>query len=213
MHKKHNKFLMISFVLVIILGVYSYFYKDFTGEVFSADSSLTSSLGTTGVTTTANDVSAKAAEDTAFLMKLASLTQINIDATLFSEPSFILLVDNNVKLDNAPYGRVNPFSPTNDSSSVNRAVITLTTNAASAITSKSAVLNGTLDGATSNNIYFEYGLTNTFGKVTSKATVSLVGNFGSTLSGLTGKTTYFYRAAANINGALSYGEIMSFNTN
>ena len=69
--------------------VYSYFYNDFVGKVFSADSSLTSSLGTTPIAAS-SDASVKAAEDTAFLMKLASLTRIKVDASLFEDQSFKL---------------------------------------------------------------------------------------------------------------------------
>lgn len=213
MHKKYNKFLIISFTLVFILGVYSYFYNGFIEQVSSADSSLTSSLGTSDVAIT-SDISTKAAEDTAFLMKLASLTSITIDTSLFSDQSFKLLVDNNIKLEPTSYGRINPFSPTDKVAQVdNKSNFTLTTNPASAITTKSAVLNGTLEGEISNNVYFEYGTTPTLGKVTPKVKTSLVGNFASVISGLTPKTSYFYRADANVNGTLVFGEIIPFNTN
>lgn len=214
MHKTHNKFLIISFTLVFILGVYSYLQNDFVGKVFSADSSLTSSLATTAdISTPASDISSKTQEDIAFINQLTSLTKITIDSSLFSDKTFTSLVDNNIKLDVAPYGRTNPFSPIN-SPVVLQTVSPIITKPATAITSKSAVLNGSLDGGVvSKNIYFEYGVTDTFGKVTSKATASLVGNFGSTVLDLTPKTTYFYRAAANINGNIILGEVMSFNTN
>ena len=77
---------------------------------------------------------------------------------------------------------------------------------------KSAVVSGTLIGANSNNIYFEYGTTETFGKVTPKVTTSLVGNFSYNINLLTPKTTYFYRAVANVNGVLIFGDTMSFTT-
>jgi len=53
----------------------------------------------------------KASEDTAFLMKLASLNNIKIDVSIFTDQSFQILVDNKIKLEPVPYGRKNPFSP------------------------------------------------------------------------------------------------------
>ena len=215
MHKKYNKFLVISFVGVFILGVYSYFYNGFVNEVSSADSSLTSSLAANTPVSATADLSQQASADTAFLLDLATLNKIKkIDATIFSEPAFTKLVDNKIPLEESPYGRVNPFSPTDKPVNTNKPVVTVTTNLPSSITNRSAVLNGTLEGgATSTNIYFEYGIAENLGKLTPKTTSSLVGNFASVLSGLTSKTTYFYRAAANINGNIAYGDLVSFNTN
>jgi hypothetical protein len=218
MHKKYNKFLIVSFIVVSILGVYSYFYNDLRSEAATTvdgESPLTSSLDTTTTTTNTVSTSSQATEDTAFLMKLVSLTKIKIDSSLFTNKAFQLLVDNNIKLEAVPYGRTNPFSPTTGSvTNINNAVtILLKTNPATLVTSKSAILNGSLEGATSDNIYFEYGMTNTLGKVTPKVIPSLIGSFASNLIGLTSKTTYFFRAAANVNGALTLGDITSFTTN
>jgi len=212
MHKNHNKFLVISFVGVLILGVYSYFHNDLINKAFSADSSLTSSLGATTPVST-NNVSAQASEDTAFLMNLASLTNITIDTSLFTDKSFNLLNDNSIKLEPVPYGRTNPFSPTDSALAPASVSTVLHTNPATLITNKSAIFNGLLEGAVSDNVYFEYGNTETMGKVTPKVTTSLVGSFASIVTGLTSKTTYFYRSVANINGVKTPGEIISFNTN
>ena len=212
MHKKHNKFLVISFTLVFILGVYSYFYNDLINKASSADSSLTSSLGTTP-STTSNDASAKAALDTAFLMDLNSLTKIKIDSSLFDDQSFKLLVDNKVQLDQVSHGRINPFSPTDKAIAASKPVFVIKTNPVTNITKKSAVLNGSLDGIVTNNIYFEYGTSPALGSVTPKVTTSSVGSFAAIISNLTTKTTYFYRASANINGTPVMGDIVSFSTN
>jgi hypothetical protein len=211
MHKRYNKFLIVSFVGVLILGVYSYFYNDLKSEA-ATDSSLTSSLGATNTVDTATG-SSKAAEDTAFITQLFTLTKIKVDTSLFSEPTFKSLVDNNVKLEPVPYGRTNPFAPTVGGAVNNKTTVILKTNPASVISNQSAVLNGSIDGATSNNIYFEYGLDQNLGKVTPKVIASLVGNFASRIVSLTPKTTYFYRTVANINGILTFGDIISFNTN
>ncbi|HAE36637.1 MAG: hypothetical protein UR85_C0004G0025 [Candidatus Nomurabacteria bacterium GW2011_GWF2_35_66] len=214
MHKKYSKFLIVSFVGVCILGVYSYFYNDLKSEAaIDEDSSLSSSINTTNTASVVADSGTRASEDTAFLMKLASLTRIKIDTSLFASQAFKSLVDNDIKLEPAPYGRKNPFSPTENSILVDKFEPSLKTTNASSITNKSAVLNGSLENATSNNIYFEYGTTETLGKVTPKTTPSLVGSFSSNLNLLTPKTTYYYRSVANINGLLSFGEIMTFDTN
>lgn len=218
MHKKYNKFLIVSFIVVSILGVYSYFYNDLRSEAATAvdeDSPLTSSLDTTTTTSNTVTTSNQVTEDTAFLMKLVSLTRIKVDASLFTNKAFQLLVDNNIKLEAVPYGRTNPFSPTTSSviNTNNKITFLLKTNPATLVTSKSAILNGSLEGATSDNIYFEYGTTETLGKVTPKVIPSLIGNFASNLIGLTSKTTYFFRAVASVNGALTFGDITSFTTN
>lgn len=218
MHKKYNKFLIVSFIIVSILGVYSYFYNDLRSEAATTvdgESPLTSSLDTTTTSTNTVTTSNQVTEDTAFLMKLVSLTNIKVDASLFTNKAFQFLVDNNIKLEAVPYGRTNPFSPTTGSvtNTNNKITFLLKTNPATLVTSKSAILNGSLEGATSDNIYFEYGTADTLGKVTPKVIPSLIGNFASNLIGLTSKTTYFFRAAANVNGVLTLGDITSFTTN
>ena len=92
-------------------------------------------------------------------------------------------------------------------------LVKLTTKLATLITNRSAFLNGSLEGATSNKIYFEYGPTINFGRTTIPVTTSMIGDFGINVPGLNPKTTYFYRAASNVNGAIIYGVVMSFSTN
>lgn len=215
MHTKYNKFLIISFVIVSILGVYSYLHNDIIkSEAAVDDGSLTSSLDTTGTVPVATTSSNQLAEDTAFLSQLISLTNIKVDDSLFTDKAFGLLKDNNIKLEPVPYGRTNPFSPTEASIASNTFVSPVKTNPPTSVTNKSAVLNGQLEGsATSLNMYFEYGNTEAMGRFTPKATPSLVGSFASNVIGLTMKTPYFYRAVANINGSVILGDIISFNTN
>ncbi|MFA6392703.1 MAG: hypothetical protein WCW54_01275 [Candidatus Paceibacterota bacterium] len=216
MHKKYNKFLIISFILVALLGVYSYFYKDLTSEAATSGSSITSSLNTATapLSQTGSD---GAISDTAFLMKLDSLKKIKIDTSLLESKPFKLLVDNNIKLEPVPYGRLNPFAPT-DNNAINNIVnnaplVSVKVNPPTQITDKSAIVSGSLDGAKSNNVYFEYGIADTFGKTTPKVVPSLVGNFSYKIAGLNSKTTYFFRATANINGVLTFSDTISFNTN
>lgn len=216
MHTKYNKFLIISFVIVSIFLVYTYFDNKIKSEAAVAeDGSLTSSLDTTGAIPAPTTVSSnQLAEDTAFLSQLISLTNIKVDDSLFTDKAFGLLKDNNIKLEPVPYGRTNPFSPTEASIASNTFVSPVKTNPPTSVTSTSAVLNGQLEGsATSLNMYFEYGNTQAMGRFTPKATASLVGSFASNVIGLTGKTAYFFRAVANINGSVILGDIISFNTN
>ena len=213
MHRKYNKFLIVSFVAVLIFGVYSYFYRNLKSEAATSDNALTSSLNTTGTPAVSTTGSSTFSEDSAFLVKLNSLKNIKIDVSIFESQAFKLLVSNNIKLDPVPYGRVNPFSPIDKPVVTNKIAYTLKTNPVSAVTNKSAVLNGSLEGITSNNMYFEYGLVEPLDKVTPKVTPSSIGSFAVSISPLTSKTTYLYRAVANINGVLVYGDIISFNTN
>ena len=213
MHRKYNKFLIVSFVAVLIFGVYSYFYRNLKSEAATSDNALTSSLNTTGTPAVSTTGSSTFSEDSAFLVKLNSLKNIKIDVSIFESQAFKLLVSNNIKLDPVPYGRVNPFSPIDKPVVTNKIAYTLKTNPVSAVTNKSAVLNGSLEGITSNNMYFEYGLVEPLDKVTPKVTPSSIGSFAVSISPLTSKTTYLYRAVANVNGALVYGDIISFNTN
>lgn len=212
MHKKYSKFLIVSFVGVLLLGVYSYFYNDYQTEA-SSDSGITSSLDSVNPIDGSVPMDAKTSEDISFLTQLISLKNIKIDTSLFEDESFTLLVDNNIKLEPVPYGRVNPFSPTEKVATNNKTAFSLKTTSATLISNKSAVLNGFLEGANSTNVYFEYGPTEALGKVTPKVNPSMIGNYSSTIVGLTSKTPYYYKITANINGALSSGDIMTFNTN
>lgn len=212
MHRKYSNFLIVLSIGVILLGVYSYFYNS-KSEASLPDGSITSSLDTSSTGDSLSISDTKIAEDISFLTKLIMLKNIKIDSSLFQEQSFSKLIDNNVKLDTVPYGRTNPFSPIDKVSTNSQSVSSLRTNPATLISSKSAALNGSIEGASSSNVYFEYGPTETLGKTTSKVSPSMVGNFTTTITGLSPKTTYFFRITANVNGSLTHGDTMSFNTN
>lgn len=212
MHRKYSNFLIVIFVGVILLGVYSYFYNS-KSEASLSDGSITSSLDTSNTTGSISTTDTKIAEDISFLTKLIMLKNIKIDSSLFQEQSFSKLIDNNIVLDAVPYGRTNPFSPIDKVTTTTQGTFSLKTNPATLISSKSAVLNGSIEGANSSNAYFEYGPTETLGKTTPKITPSMVGNYTTTITGLSSKTTYFFRITANVNGILTHGDTMSFNTN
>ncbi|OGJ06578.1 hypothetical protein A2387_01770 [Candidatus Nomurabacteria bacterium RIFOXYB1_FULL_36_10] len=213
MHRKYSNFLIISFIGVLVLGVYSYFNNDLKVSASSSGGDITSSLDASGGVPVSSTGDAKTAEDIAFLAQLIALKTIKIDTSIFNDQSFKLLVDNNIKLDPVPYGRTNPFSPADKVIANNKATISIKTNLTTLVSSKSAILNGSLEGASSNNVYFEYGTTDALGKTTPKIAPSMIGNYSTTVTGLLSKTTYFYRLTANINGVATSGDIMSFSTN
>ncbi len=212
-HRKYSNFLILSFVAISIFGVYRYFISDLIeSEAATSSSGISSSLNNNSSTSNTTTASKKTLEDISFLKTLTSLNHIKIDTSLFEEKAFRLLVDNNIKLEKVPYGRTNPFSPV-DKMVDNKNAFTIYTLPATGLTNNSAQLNGSLEGATSNNIYFEYGASPVFGKITPKITPSLVGGLVVSISDLNTKTKYFYRIVANVNGVLTYGDTMSFITN
>jgi len=95
---------------------------------------------------------------------------------------------------------------------------TVTSGAASAITSISATVAGTIPatGCTAITAYgIEYSTTNGFPNGTGTAVASsnlAAGNFSSNLAGLTPSTTYYYHAYATNAAGTSYGAQQSFTT-
>lgn len=214
----HNKILIFLAISILFIGGYVYFSNninvnaatDTTGPLTSSTTGKASNpLSGKDITDT------KIAEDTAFLYTLTSLTKIKIDTSLFSDASFNALNDNTVTLEPMPTGRPNPFAPIAGFVPQGTQVKAVLTNSPDQITGKSAVLNG----ATSNpqivasSVYFEYGPTPTLGKVTPNGKQSLIGTWSASITGLKSSTAYFFRAVAKINGALEYGEVISFTTN
>ena len=102
---------------------------------------------------------------------------------------------------------------------VNLAIITtdlsVSTNSATGIGSTTATLNGNLDnmgGFTPVNVYFQYGLTTSYGSTTSTQSKSSTGAFTASLTGLTPNTTYYCRAVAYYGSTIVYGGAVSFST-
>lgn len=76
----------------------------------------------------------------------------------------------------------------------------LTTNAATEVNSRSAILQGTLDGLggeASADVYFEYGTTTSYGSTTDVLTMTATGNFCARPTDLDEETTYHFRAVAD----------------
>jgi len=183
--KNIKKTFIISIASVlIIMGVYIYFSNGLSvsAEVpISSDSSLVSQ--NKGSSPSGNE---SLSLDTSFLASLASLTRIKIDTSLFSNDSFKRLKDNTVKLEQVASGRPNPFAPVN--APINNGIVpfsSIVTNQPVQITNKTAILSGIINNTTGiTDTYFEYGTTETLGKVTAKAEPSLIGTFITTINNL-----------------------------
>ena len=110
------------------------------------------------------------------------------------------------------YGDIRSFK-TSQTSQPSQSV-SVTTDAASDITYKSALLNGTLEGSTSSVACgFIYGKTSTLSSTSgTKVSTSSSGAYSIFVSDLDANTTYYYRAYALINGQYIYGTVSSFTT-
>jgi len=215
MNKFFNKFLIVMVGIILLSGLYIFFSDSLNSEAAgsSTDSSLSSSTGANPASVATIDQ--KIAEETAFISTLASITDIKIESALFSNKLFTDLKDNNVDLQEDSVGRINPFALIDANSAQNIASFApgVVTNAATQITNKGAIFSGTVTGPNVTSTYFEYGITESLGKVTPPVKQSLIGGFVTTINGLNSKTQYFYRADAKVNGVPIQGTVVSFTTN
>ncbi len=211
MHNKTFKIFLISITAIIIIGlVYIYIYKG--GKTEAADSSpLFSSVETEDLK---NNIDDQTSLNISFISTLSSLKKIKIDNSFFDSKGFVSLKDNSVVLEQVSPGRANPFSPINTDSLMSSSFSKIKTNEPSQISSNSAILNGSVDMTNSfSALYFEYGNTLALDKKTPNLEPSVIGNFMANVSGLTSKTTYYYRSAVKIGDNTLYGEVASFTTN
>ncbi len=93
---------------------------------------------------------------------------------------------------------------------------TVTTGAASNISSNSATLNGSANpNLLATTIYFQWGTTTAYGSTTASQSIgsgSQAVNVSANLSGLAPSTTYHYRLVASNSGGTTYGADASFAT-
>ncbi len=222
--KPNIKKIIIIVCLIIALGVaYKVFFASPTPvkstSALSSSKTATTAKPTTTTTakTTATTATAKKVDkDTEFLSTLLNISKINVDATIFASPSFNSLQDNNVPIANdETAGRENPFAPLDtikDPTLVEIAPVTTTQ--ASLVTTTSAVLAGSISSdAKAQSRFFEWGTTEALGKMTALADESLVGTFTKTVTGLTPKTKYYFRAVIKVGTTNVSGDIVSFTTN
>lgn len=79
----------------------------------------------------------------------------------------------------------------------------------------SATINGFLglNGSSSASVWFEWGPTQSLGRVTPRQTFTTDSNFSQIITGLIEGTTYYYRAVGENDSGIEYGEIRSFTVN
>jgi YHYH protein len=88
---------------------------------------------------------------------------------------------------------------------------TATTNAASAVGSSTATLNGTVNAnGISTTVSFDYGLTTSYGSSASASSTST--SVSASISGLAATTTYHCRVVATNSYGTTYGDDVSFTT-
>jgi hypothetical protein len=91
----------------------------------------------------------------------------------------------------------------------------VTTLAASSVTTSSAVLNGSIDpNGSSGTAYFEWGADTNYGNITTQTGIGTTpqSDFQATLSGLSSYTIYHYRIDGVNSGGASYGADTNFMT-
>jgi phosphodiesterase/alkaline phosphatase D-like protein len=91
----------------------------------------------------------------------------------------------------------------------------VSTNAASSVATTSATLNGNLasKGTVDNvTVYFEWGLTISYGNTTTPQAKTAIGTLSASLTGLTADTTYHFRAVAVGDGSVVYGDDVTLTT-
>ncbi len=87
---------------------------------------------------------------------------------------------------------------------------------ANTITTTSVNLNGqlsSLGGASSGQVFFQWGPTVTYGNVTTNQTQNVSGPFSQVISGLATGTTYHFRAGLTTSAGTVYGDDQTFTTN
>jgi len=92
---------------------------------------------------------------------------------------------------------------------------TVTTSAATSVTSTTATLNGnltSLGGESSATVSFQWGTTASYGYEASAGTKTGTGAFTADISSLSASTTYHYRAKAVAGGTTVYGSDVTFTT-
>ena len=101
-----NKTNIVVIIIIIVLGLVYYFYFGNNPVDTSAV------LGPQQIATSTMSSSDQ------FLITLKSLKRINLDGSIFDNPTFTGLQDFSTNLPDQPVGRINPFSPTGRDASV-----------------------------------------------------------------------------------------------
>lgn len=215
-----KKIIIVLVVIVLAFVAYQYFFaKETPAKPSTALSSSKTATNTTSATTAKTTTTAKAPavkKEADFLSTLLNISKIKVDGTIFSSPSFNSLQDNNVPIVNEQTaGRPNPFAPLEGANVEIANSVPVTTIEASLVTTTSATIAGAIaSDIKAQTRYFEWGTSESkLDKQIIVADQSMVGTFTKNLTGLTPKTTYYYRAVISVGTNKISGEIMSFTTN
>ena len=206
---------LVAILILALIGV-GYWYSTSGASSTSSNSPLQSSAPTGGTSAASAIDPQDAALGDKFLALLLNMRTIKLDPTLFSDPAFSSLRDFTTDLPpEADPGRVNPFAPLGQDAAAPTA-ITVTTGTPNAVTKTGALFIGAIPaGAIATQAFFEYGTTSTppLPNTTAKVQVNpATGVYTFPIATLTPSTTYYVRAAAQINGAMVYGSVQTFQT-
>ncbi len=167
------------------------------------------------------------------LRQINNLDQIKLNTDIFDKPEFLALKDMSQDLpEPTDVGRPNPFAPIGVDVGMIAADPTATNNMggigglpadiiapASAVTTsgvqnvgqRSATVSASTIIIGTSSRWFEWGTNQNAINKTTKQT-GTDSSFTATLTGLTANTTFYVRAAVELNGATVYGDVVQFKT-
>ena len=150
-----------------------------------------------------------------FVDTLLNLQVLKLNGDIFNASTFTGLQDFSITLVQlGNQGRPNPFAPIGADLSATSVAPNpnVITNTPTLITSSSVTLQGALvTGTVATERWFEWGLTESLGAETTKL-LGTTSPYTSLITGLSPNTTYYYKAAAKINGQTVYGLSVSWKT-
>jgi hypothetical protein len=217
--------------IVLTVGALSggaYFALGNSAKGQSDEPLLKSEVTNNALTTIPQGASATDQTVQAVLRQINDLDQIKLNTDIFEKPEFLALKDISQELpEPADIGRPNPFAPigtdigtisqegevpvTQTDSGLPIVATTVETKEVLNIGRTSATASATTTIAASTSRWFEWGTNeNTINKTTKQTGTDAA--ISATLTGLTPKTTYYVKAAVELNGVVTYGSLVSFKT-
>ncbi len=208
MKKKLKTIFLIVLVILVVGVVANYFLSK--GTPAPSTSSLSSSAKAGGV-------AVQPGQQSEFAVLLSTINSINIDTSVFKNPSYLSLRDYPVSLGTDTIGRPNPFAPIGTDTvdgTVVAAPLQFQTLQPGKITSTSAEFGGQgiVVSDAQTNVIFEYGTNDLFGSATPPVSVGKNGTSLFTVTGLTPNTTYYVRAILVQGSNTTQGNTMTFTT-
>jgi hypothetical protein len=211
MSKKVRNFAIIILIIALIIGVLTIIDNSSSTDTATVDNSLVSNKGA-GITTQ-NDGSSQVANDE-FSDILASITGLDIDTTIFEDPSFKALRDFPIFLGTDTVGRVNPFAPIGSDAEAIFSGIQFQTIQPIEVTASSATLVAQINipGNDDLTAFFEYGLTESFGTSTGPIKFTPNGTASFSVSELLPGKKYYVRSTLASGSDTIAGNTVTFTT-